>query len=255
MFNEAFENYYQSIYGGRWERLRAALLEKSNPVMYRHNLKEAYYLDSASVLAANSLRLPDEGLVLDACAAPGGKTLVIASLMDENTKLLSNEISGERRRRLVNTVNQCAAPALRERISVSAFDAAKLAGRRSERGRFSGILLDAPCSSERHIMQNEKLLAQWTQARPRFLAKRQWALLSAAFLLLKKNSSLVYSTCAISPAENDEVAERLLSKYGEALSVDAPDFSEGEATKHGRLILPDEANGAGPMYVARFWKR
>jgi 16S rRNA (cytosine1407-C5)-methyltransferase len=104
------------------------------------------------------------------------------------------------------------------------------------------------------VLGNEKALAAWTPARPRFLARRQWALLSAAFLLLQNGGSLVYATCALSPEENDAVVARLLEKYrGEAL-LEEPAFSEGEPTQHGRLILPDRSRGMGPMYVARFRK-
>jgi 16S rRNA (cytosine1407-C5)-methyltransferase len=143
---------------------------------------------------------------------------------------------------------------VRERVRVSGFDAAKLAGRMTERERFGAILLDAPCSSERHVLASETALAQWTPARPRFLARRQWALLSAAFLLLAPRGSLVYATCALSPEENDAVAGRLLEKYGGAVHLDPPDFPEGEPTQYGRLILPDCDGGMGPMYVARFRK-
>lgn len=254
MSNSAFDAYYANIYGARWEKLRAALLAPPAAIIaYNHRLKEAYRLDCASVLAAKSLRLPQSGLILDACAAPGGKTLVLASLMNERTSLLSNEISSERRRRLVNVLNRHAPPHARDRIVATGFDAAAAAARKSERGRFAGVLLDAPCSSERHILRNERLLEQWTPARPRFLCSRQWALLSAAFLLLQENASLVYATCAINPAENDDVAERLLAKYKDAVALDAPEFSEGEPTKYGKILLPDNGN-TGPLYVARFRK-
>ncbi|MCL2320256.1 MAG: 16S rRNA methyltransferase, partial [Treponema sp.] len=127
-------------------------------------------------------------------------------------------------------------------------------GRKSEWNRFEAILLDAPCSSERHVIQSAKALADWTPARPRSLARRQWSLLSAAFLLLKPGGSLVYATCALSPEENDGPVSRLLSKYSDAIELDDPDFPEGEKTSYGRLILPDTSNGMGPMYVARFRK-
>jgi 16S rRNA (cytosine1407-C5)-methyltransferase len=62
--------------------------------------------------------------------------------------------------------------------------------------------------------------------------------------------------------ENDGVAGRLLEKYGVdtvkaagapgVALLDPPDFTEGEATRYGRLILPDTSGGMGPMYVARF---
>jgi 16S rRNA (cytosine1407-C5)-methyltransferase len=218
-------------------------------------LKRPYFLDRASILASESLRIPDEGEILDACAAPGGKTLVIASRMGQGVTLLANELSNDRRRRLVNTLDEHAGDALRSRITVSGFDAAALAGKKSEHCRFAAVLLDAPCSCEAHVLRSENALKRWTPARPRFLAKRQWALLSAAFLLLAPGGSLVYVTCAISGEENDGVASRLLKKYGDLAALDRPDFAEGEETETGRVILPDRENGIGPMFVARFLKK
>jgi len=179
---------------------------------------------------------------------------VLASLMNGNTRLIANDLSKERRRRLRNVIETHITGELCGRITVTGFDAAALARKQSERERFDAILLDAPCSSERHILQNKTLLKQWTPARPRFLAVRQWSLLSAAFLLLKPGGSLVYSTCAINPEENDAVAEKLLLKYKGSVKPDPPDFEEGETTKFGCLILPGPASSAGPIYAARFVK-
>jgi 16S rRNA (cytosine1407-C5)-methyltransferase len=252
--NDQFESYYAAVYGKRWGSLRESLRGRNDPVPYSEGLVKPYMLDRASVLAALSLDIAAEGPILDACAAPGGKALVIASRMGERSTLLANELSGERRRRLAKVLDEHLPRELRARVRVAGFDAAAAGGRPSERGRFAAILLDAPCSSERHVLAGEKALAEWTPARPRFLAKRQWALLSSAFLLLQSGGSLVYATCALSPEENDAVVSRLLEKRrGEALPEE-PAFSEGEPTQHGRIILPDRSGGMGPMYVARIRK-
>lgn len=252
-----FDEYYLKIFEdqnrkGRWGKLRAALLCDFKTIPYTENLTKPYFMDKASVIAARMLRLPESGgEILDACAAPGGKSLVIASHLND-TRLISNELSAERRRRLVDVLNAHLPPETRKKVTVSGFDAAALAAGRSERGRFSAVLLDAPCSSERHVLQNQKYLNAWTPARPKFLANRQWALLSSAFLLLTTGGSLVYSTCALDPQENDGVALKLLKKYKTAVALDPPDFAEGEKTKFGRIILPDVCDGMGPIYVARF---
>jgi 16S rRNA (cytosine1407-C5)-methyltransferase len=252
--NDQFEDYYGAVYGSRWKDLRESLLQKNNSVSYGDGLLKPYTLDRASVLAALSLEIPPGALALDACAAPGGKTLVMATRMGPGANLLANEFSAERRRRLTKVLDERLPPELRRQVRVSGFDAAAAGGRPGERGRFAAILLDAPCSSERHVLANERALAEWTPARPRFLARRQWALLSSAFLLLQEGGSLVYATCALAPEENDGVVSRLLEKYGDEALPEAPAFSEGEATRHGRLILPDQSNGMGPMSVARFRK-
>jgi 16S rRNA (cytosine1407-C5)-methyltransferase len=256
-----FEDYYQELFGGRWPLLRESLLLPAASIPYSNGLLKPYMLDRASVLAAKSLTLPASGIILDACAAPGGKSLVLASRMSGETRLLCNELSAERQRRLKNTLNEHLDGEKLRQVNVSGFDAASLGGRKSEWNRFDAILLDAPCSSERHVIQNPKALEEWTEARPRFLSRRQWSLLSAAFLLLKPGGSLVYATCALSPIENDGPVSRLMEKYAGAIELDEPDFAEGEKTKYGRLILPDVSKGAdapsgmGPMYVARFRKR
>jgi 16S rRNA (cytosine1407-C5)-methyltransferase len=191
--------------------------------------------------------------VLDACAAPGGKTLVIAASLPPSVILLSNELSAERRRRLSDVLDRHLDGEKRKQVRVCGFDAAAQGRRKSEHGRFQAVLLDAPCSSEAHVLKNEKALAEWTPARPRFLARRQWALLSSAFLLLSAGGCLVYSTCAITQAENDGVMAKLFEKYGGQAELDPPDFTEGEKTEFGRLVLPDEG-GFGPLYVARITK-
>jgi 16S rRNA (cytosine1407-C5)-methyltransferase len=174
--------------------------------------------------------------------------------MGPGATLLANELSGERRRRLVRALDEHLPGEIRERVTVSGFDAAAAGGRTREQGRFAAILLDGPCSSERHVIAREKALGDWTPARPRFLAKRQWALLSAAFLLLQPGGSLVYATCSLSPEENDGAVSRLLDNDRDAILPDPPEFSEGEETRYGRIILPDTGGGMGPLYVARFRK-
>jgi 16S rRNA (cytosine1407-C5)-methyltransferase len=171
--------------------------------------------------------------------------------MGRETELLSNELSGERRRRLVKVLDEHLDGETRSRVTVSGFDASASGGRETERNRFAAILLDAPCSSERHVLRDERALAQWTAARPRSLSRRQWALLSSCFLMLKSGGVLVYSTCALSEEENDGVMARLLEKYGGEVSLEEPGFTEGEKTRYGRIILPDASNGLGPMYVAK----
>jgi 16S rRNA (cytosine1407-C5)-methyltransferase len=252
--NTAFEEYYLKLWGSRWESIRESLLLPAAAVPYCEGLTKPYMMDRASVLAASSLKLPDMGMILDACAAPGGKSLVLASRMSQEARLLCNELSAERRRRLKNSLDEHLYAEKRRAVSVSGFDAGEMGGKKGEWNRFDAILLDAPCSSERHVIRSPKALEKWTPARPRSLSQRQWSLLSAAFLLLKPGGSLVYATCALSPEENDGPVSRLLEKYSAQAEIDELDFSEGEQTQYGRLILPDVSDGLGPMYVARFRK-
>ncbi len=212
-----------------------------------------YRLDKVSVIAAEALILPQRGRVLDACAAPGGKTLVLAARMSPETRLVANELSAERRRRLKTVVADYLPPSLRSRIQVTGYDASSVC--RKLPAAFDAILLDAPCSSERHLLGDPEALGRWSPARTRNLACRQWALLSSAFIMLAPGGCLVYSTCSISPEENDGVAGRLVKKYGDAFTYVPLDESGGEKTLYGSIFLPDTCGGGGPMYIARIVKR
>lgn len=246
---EAFRFFYEGIYAERWPTLSAALAGESAQVAYDAGGSAPYWLDAASVFAARSLELPPEGEILDACAAPGGKSVVIASLMGSACRLVANELSSERRRRLSDALDRSLPPVVRARVSVSGEDAGAMCRRNG--GRFGAILLDAPCSSERHVLADPAALAAWTLSRPRQLAQRQWALLSSSFLMLMPGGCLVYATCSINPGENDGVAARLAAKYEGRIRFDPPCFEGGEPTRFGILMLPDRAFGAGPMYVCR----
>lgn len=251
---EAFEQYYQELYGDRWTGLREALCEPPRQIGWEDNLREPYYLDSASVAAARSLPSGGEN-ILDMCAAPGGKTLVIASSLEQGATVTANEYSQDRRTRLVSVLDRYLPPETRSRIQVTGHDASRWS--RYETASHDRILLDVPCSSERHVLGSPRHLDEWSPARIRNLSYRQWAILSGSWLVLAPGGYLVYATCALSPEENDGALRKLLRKYSDAEIVtpgrDAHQLlshHDAENTEFGTIILPDRSGGAGPLFFA-----
>ena len=110
-------------------------------------------MDKASIIASASLPLDGAESILDMCAAPGGKTLVLASLMPNECHLLANDRSGDRVNRLKKVLDDSLPPNKRNRIDVCCKDAAAMC--RANNECFDRILLDAPCSSERHVLTSQ----------------------------------------------------------------------------------------------------
>lgn len=290
---EAFDSYYTEIYGDRWQELKASLCKENVYVKFLHSGKtiseeeegeipcQEYFLDPASVCAALSLPVNDSDKVLDLCAAPGGKSLILSSVLPDNGCLFSNERSPDRKKRLAKVIATCLPRETSSRVTVSCSDGALWCRRESE--AYDSILLDAPCSSERHVLNDEKYLKDWTPNRVKTMTIEQWALLSSAFRLLKKGGYMVYSTCALAEEENDKILQRLVKKFpqvqfmsfeevkavfdsnaeklenllfypdrdGEkALSLVQSTFQKAHKTQYGFHILPDTGEGAGPIFFS-----
>lgn len=250
---KAFDDWYSARYGARWPNLKRALLDPPAQVALFDGLLKAYYLDAGSVEAVSALPLENISTILDMCAAPGGKSLYIASHMPADATLVCNEYSRERKRRLQQVIEDHIPVDIRNRIVITGRDASRWS--RYEQCAFDRILLDAPCSSERHVLSSSVHLAQWSPARIKNLAQRQWALLSGAWLVLKPGGSLVYATCALSYEENDGIIDRLLKKYTD-VSVSSQQLSggKGERLVHGFHVLPDTSGGSGPLYYVLLHK-
>lgn len=250
---EGFERYYRNMFGKRWENLKTALLEDVKYYELADGLKAPYFLDKASYWAACQLPKLSDGKCLDLCAAPGGKSLVLMTkVLADNTRLDANELSASRRGRLKRVLSESLPEDKLSRVDILAYDGSKMC--KKIRNEYERILLDAPCSSERHVLTNIKYLDEWSEARIKNLSIRQWALLSSAFLLLKAEAYLLYCTCALSEIENDCVIDKALAKYPEAELIKIESFENAEETRNGLIFMPDTSS-YGPLYFSLLRKK
>lgn len=270
---EAVNRFYQQMHGERWPTLLQALGNKEKQIARwnrfsktfdeapyftvqnsqeiprdENGLLQYYIMDPASYWAAKALDVQDGDQVLDMCAAPGGKTLILAEALKSSGEITANEISEARRERLKKVIQQYIPRNIRERVWVTGKDAGKFA--LTHKDKFDRILVDAPCSGEKHLFETPKELTEWKVSRSEKLAQRQYALLTAALLACRAGGRIVYSTCSISNLENDEVIAKLLKKKEgfKVLKMDLP-MPGAEHTEYGIRMWPDQCEG-GPIYYS-----
>lgn len=249
-----FFDYYENLFGERWPSLLEALKGDGCAMELRFGEElEPYYLDEASVFAAKTLDVRPGMDVLDMCAAPGGKTLVIASMLAGEGSLQSNDRSPDRRLRLQRVLENSLPESWRNIIKVTGYDGMKFGLHRKE--SYDRILLDAPCSSDRHVLASPTHLAEWSSKRVKRLSVEQGALLASAVDALRPGGTLVYGTCALSPMENDKVVEKILKKRPSMKVETVENLLPGaDRTEFGVHILPDRSEGRGPIYCAKLVK-
>lgn len=250
-----FFDYFEQVYGDRWPALLEALKGEGKAVRLQFgDSLEPYFLDEASVFAAKMLPVEPGMDVLDMCAAPGGKTLVLASMLQGKGSLQSNDRSPDRRSRLQRVIENSLPPQWRSIINVTGYDGVKFGLHKKE--CYDRILLDAPCSSDRHVLASPTHLAEWSAKRVKRLSVEQGSLLASAADALRPGGEVVYGTCALAPLENDAVVAKILKKRSFLEAVRIENIPEGaDRTEYGVHILPDRAHGCGPIYCARLRKR
>lgn len=247
-----FNSYFLSIWADRWLELKKAMLQEPAYVEINRGLLKSYFLDAASLAPPSALDVAPGMKVLDMCAAPGGKTLQLALKLQGEGCLVANDLSSRRRTRLKQVLQEHLPEDHLRNVKVTGHDASKWG--LYQKNYFDRILLDAPCSSERHLLRDPSYLKDWSPSRIKSLSRRQYALLCAAYDALKPGGRIVYSTCALSEEENDRVVEKLMKKRDAVNVIDPFPDAPGEILRKGRHILPDRG-GAGPIYYCLLEKK
>lgn len=198
----------------------------------------AYYLQEPSAMAPVSALVPKPGeRVLDLCAAPGGKSTQIAAALAGEGLLVCNEPVPSRAKILSRNIERMGIP---NALVVSAQPEA-LAARWA--GAFDAVLVDAPCSGEGMFRRHPETRAEWTAAAPAGCAERQRRILACAATMLRPGGRLVYSTCTLSPEENEETVRWFLREH--------PDFSSCPFSLPGDDGALDAPEGMLRLYPHR----
>lgn len=174
--------------------------------------KEGYLTiqDESSMLVAYALNAKPEETILDACAAPGGKTTHMAEQMNNRGKVISLDLHEHKVKLITAAANRLGLT----NIQAEAMDSRNVQ-ERFENETFDRILLDAPCSGLGVMRKKPDMKYTKQEKDIERLQTIQIKLLSAVAPLLKKDGILVYSTCTIDKEENDGVVEAFLRDHGD----------------------------------------
>ncbi len=198
--------------------------------------------DAAAQLAAKLLAVEDGDRVLDACAAPGGKTGHLLETYPRAGEILALDQNPKRLQLIEDNLNRLGLAA-QLRAADAASPTAWWDGR-----PFQRILLDTPCSATGVIRRHPDVKWRRTPGDIVALVQQQHRLLEGLWPLLASGGILLYATCSVLPEENHRQVARFLSAHQDARehTLQAP---WGHVCSHGRQILPGEESMDGFYYA------
>jgi len=211
-----------------------------------------YICDPASQLPAALLPPVRGGVILDLCAAPGTKSLMLAKNMEGGGSVVASDVSRKRLSLLVENAKRHGA----KNISFIVADAEKAL---PFRGVFDACVLDAPCSSTGTMKRAPEIRWQATHERFRAEGERQLRMLLNASSAVREGGRLLYSVCSMEEEETTAVAEAFLRENrdfaGEKIKAQGP-LSEALsfAGGHAAFLLPHRHRGDG-FFAALFRRK
>lgn len=186
--------------------------------------------DESSMLVAEKLDPQHGDVVMDMCAAPGGKTMAIAERMNNTGKIIASDIY----RRKLDLIDREA-----KRLGVTNVETRSWDATREESSMFQKadrVLVDAPCTGLGVVRRKPEIKYKEHTDEMDLLPKKQLAILTASSSYVKPGGTLVYSTCTINPNENEKVTDAFVKRN--------PSFKKAERT----LLLPN-VNGTDGFFI------
>lgn len=211
------------------------IVDKPRPVAQLPGFAEGLVSvqDAGAQLAAELLDVRDGMRVLDACAAPGGKTAHLLEIADLD--LVAADIDGERLQRVAENLSRLSLQA--RLIEIDAGEPALW----HDPGPFDRILADVPCTASGIVRRHPDIKWLRKPGDIAALAQRQSRLLDTLWQLLGGGGKLLYATCSVFTEENSRQVEQFIARHPDARQCDLPPAAGGLNPVNGQLF-PDAAH-------------
>lgn len=239
---------------GRWSPVAIRLQDK--PALSKHPL----FLDGSFEVQDEGSQLlglllaPRRGeMVVDFCAGAGGKTLILGALMKNSGRLYAFDVSDKR---LANLKPRLARSGL-SNVHPVRIEHERDAKVKRLSGKIDRVLVDAPCSGLGTLRRNPDLKWRQSEQSVAELTAKQSAILAGAAALVRPGGRLVYATCSLLAAENDEVVDAFLAAHPEFVQVPADEAlaKQGGELSGERLRLLPHRHGTDGFFAAILEKK
>ncbi len=246
------KNWQENIEGVKWNKRGVYLPERPVFTLDPSFHAGAYYVQEASSMIISHVYQqlnPDKRpwRILDLCAAPGGKSVLLANEMSEGSLLVCNEVIRSRYSVLRYNLDKWGI----EGVVTTSQDSEDFA---AFGDWFDMVLVDAPCSGEGMFRKDPEAIAEWSTRHVAHCSARQQRILAAAAALVKPGGHLLYSTCTYNTMENDDNARWLLAQGGWELRQLSFEQDWNIAVRNpGYQLYPHRVRGEG-LYLCAFTK-
>ena len=195
-----------------------------------HLLGHIYMQEAASMLPVSLLDPQPGEVILDMSAAPGSKTTQIAARMEGRGVVIANDVQEKRLWTLKSAIYRSGCT----NVIVTKKKGQWFGRRMAE--RFDRVLCDAPCTAEGTVRKDSEALKYTSEENIAVMSGIQIELLEAAVHACKPGGRIVYSTCTLTPQENEEVIEYILNKFSDQLIIERPNIELKDAIKDSKKV-------------------
>ncbi len=217
-----------------------------------------YYVQEASSMfleqaMKQSVDLLQQLLVLDLCAAPGGKSTLLQSIISKESLLVSNEVIHSR----VNILKENLIKWGSSNVVVTNNDPKDFS---KLKGLFDVIVIDAPCSGSGLFRRDPEAIKEWSEDNVQLCSQRQQRIIADVWDCLKEDGVLIYSTCSYSAEEDEEILDWMMEKWNvESIKLKVEeewDIDEVQSLQsaYGYRFWPYKVKGEG-FFIAAFRKK